>query len=156
MTENPKDVPANAPEFSNQLISAELLEEAARDCGRGVSTDPADRIIPLLYILQSNSPAVAKRGNAHIPDAEPGDFWLRNAASNPIRSGITGIDVLNCGMVRRWVEWRPNRQGYVTEHDQPPADTEDVITHDEAGIEKLFRYAEVTSTPSRTREKFSC
>jgi hypothetical protein len=139
MNDKPKDVPANAPEFSKQIIAAELLDEAARDAGKGVSTDPADRIIPLLYILQSGSPAVAKRGNAHIPDAEAGDFWLRNAASNPIRSGITGINVLNCGMVRRWVEWRPNRQGYVTEHDQPPADTEDVITRDEAGNEKVIQ-----------------
>jgi hypothetical protein len=96
-----------------------------------------DQLIPLIYLLQQGSPQVDKRGNKYMQDAEPGDFFLRTAL-NPIRSGLTGIEVQPCEMLRKWIEFLPNRGGYVTEHDRPPADLESRISS-ENGIEKIVQ-----------------
>jgi hypothetical protein len=122
------------PSNANSAIPAELRERAKRDAGEGVSSKAEDQLIPLIYVLQSNSPQVDKRGNAYEENAEPGDFFLRGAI-NPVRSGIEGIEAQPCMMLRKWVEWLPSRRGYVTEHDQPPADLESRISSENT-IEK--------------------
>jgi hypothetical protein len=118
-------------------LPADWLNTAARFSGRGVSTKAEDQLIPLIYLLQKGSPQVDKRGPKYVQDAEPGDFFLRGDL-RPIRSGVTGIEVQPCQMLRKWVEWLPNRQGYVTEHDRPPADLESRISS-ENGIEKIVQ-----------------
>jgi hypothetical protein len=130
---NDKTVPGVAPD----QLPAEWLNTAARFSGRGVSTRAEDQLIPLIYLLQQNSPQCDRRGNKYVQDAEAGDFLLRTAL-NPIRSGVTGIEVQPCEMQRRWIEFLPSRGGYVTEHDRPPADLESRITN-ENGIEKIVQ-----------------
>jgi hypothetical protein len=122
------------PGNAKLVIPAELRDRVKRDAGQGVSTKADDQLLPLIYVLHYNSPQVDKRGNAYEEGAEAGDFWLRGAL-NPIRGGIEGIEVQPCMMLRRWVEWLPSRGGYVTEHDQPPADLESRKSS-ENGIEK--------------------
>ena len=67
-------------------LPAELLVDTEKDAGMGVSFKQEDQLLPLIYILQSGSPAVDKRGDNYIDGAEPGDFWLRNAL-DPIKNG---------------------------------------------------------------------
>jgi hypothetical protein len=99
----------------------ELATRAEEDIGKGVSFDPADQTLPLLSVLQTNSPACDRRGADYIDGAKPGDFLLRGAA-DPIRDGETGIITIPCGIRRAYLEWLPNRQGFVARHEQRPDD----------------------------------
>jgi hypothetical protein len=132
-----KTKPGDAPVTTSTrpVVSPELRARRQRDAGRGVSTKAEDRLIPLLYVLQTGSPQVDQRGNNYVQDAEPGDFYLRNALQ-PIRSGIEGLDVIPCKMLRRWVGWLPQRRGLVAEYEKPPAGTEFRIIKDNSGNDK--------------------
>jgi hypothetical protein len=105
------------------VLPANLADLAAADAGRGISTDPADQSLPLVYILQTGSDPCERRGAGYIDGAEPGHFLLRGAA-NPIRSGIDGITAINCGIRRSWLEWLPSRGGFAARHDKRPGDAE--------------------------------
>jgi hypothetical protein len=105
------------------LPPSELAEQMQIDAGRGVSSRPEDQLIPILYVLQTNSPACDKRGAGYIDGAEPGHFLLRGAIE-PIRDGTVGIEAIPAGMVRTFLEWLPGRQGLVGRHDKLPNDVE--------------------------------
>jgi hypothetical protein len=125
------------PGNADQVVLAEWLDQAERDAGRGVSDKAEDLFAPLVYLLQSGSPQCDRRGNGY-EGGEAGDFWLRGAI-RPVRSGVEGLPVIPCGMTRTWLEFLPNRGGYVTQHDQPPADMESRISHDDSGNEKIVQ-----------------
>ena len=117
-------------------LPEELLGLTEEDAGRGVSFDQEDQLIPLIYVLQSNSPVVEKRNNPnYVEGAEPGHFWLRNSI-HPIANGEEGIEVIPCGMQRTWIEWLPQRQGFVTRHSEPPADMETRTVRGDDGRER--------------------
>jgi hypothetical protein len=116
-------------------LPAELIEQTAADSGRGVSTRPEDQLIPIVYVLQTNSPACDKRGAGYIEDAEPGHFLLRGAIE-PIRDGTVGIDVIPCGMTHSFLEWLENRQGLIGRHAKPPSDIEVRTIKGEGGRER--------------------
>ena len=116
-------------------VSQDMLDAMERDAGQGVSYKQEDQLLPLIYVLQSNSPVTEKRSDNHVEGAEPGHFWLRNAI-NPIRDGVLGIEAIPIEMTRTWIEWLPNRQGFVARHDAPPADMVEKLVRDESGREK--------------------
>ena len=118
-------------------VPQDMLDAMERDAGQGLSFKQEDQLLPLIYVLQSNSPITDKRSEGYIEGAEPGHFWLRNSV-NPIRDGLLGIEVIPCEMVRTWIEWLPNRQGFVARHDEPPVDMEEKIQRDESGKEKAI------------------
>jgi hypothetical protein len=135
------------------LVPEELLDITAQDAGRGVSFDQDDQLIPLIYVLQSNSPVVDKRGDNYIQGAEPGHFWLRNALE-PIVSGVDGLDCIPCGMQHTWIEWLPARAGFVQRHDKPPADMEVKITRGDDGRERKTNVRHNGNIIQETREFF--
>jgi hypothetical protein len=116
-------------------LPAELFDATQEDAGLGVSFKQEDQLLPLIYVLQSNSPAVDKRGDNYIEGAEPGDFWLRNSL-DPIKNGEEGIVAIPCEMQRSWIEWLPNRGGFVARHDTPPKDMELKTMRGDDGREK--------------------
>jgi hypothetical protein len=118
-------------------VSQEMLDAMERDAGQGVSYKQEDQLLPLIYILQSNSPVTDKRGDNYVEGAEPGHFWLRNSIT-PIRNGVSGIDVIPVEMARTWIEWLPNRQGFVARHNEPPYDMVEKMIRDETGREKMI------------------
>jgi len=126
---------SNEVAVTNQELSAELLDLTAEDTGKGVSFKQEDQLLPLIYVLQGLSPQVQKRGDSHIEGAEPGHFWLKNSLT-PIWDGEKGIEVIPCEMVRTWIEWLPNRGGFVARHEAPPADTIQKTMRDDAGAER--------------------
>jgi hypothetical protein len=75
----------------------------------------------MIYVLQQMSPSIDKRGDNYIEGAEAGDFWLRNSLK-PIHNGEEGIIAIPVDMLHTWIEWLPNRGGFVARHDAPPAD----------------------------------
>lgn len=136
-------VPREEPGTALQTVSPpgavsvpdELLGVTEADAGLGVSFKQEDQLLPLIYVLQSNSPVVEKRGDNYIAGAEPGHFWLRNSI-NPIKDGVEGIMAIPCIMERTWIEWLPNRGGFVARHTEPPADMRLQTIRDDAGKEK--------------------
>jgi hypothetical protein len=113
-------------------LPAELSDQTALDAGKGVSQDWGDRTIPLLGILQTNSPVCDKRGPEYIEGAEPGHIWMRGALE-PIRDGVIGIVVIPCDMLNSWIEWAPNRGGFVARHDHQPSDAVANVAVTESG-----------------------
>lgn len=108
---------------------AALAERLAADAGKGVSGEQEDNIVPLIYILQTQSPQVSKRNPEYIEGAEPADIWLRNAAK-PIVKGNDGFLFQPCHFTKDWVEWVPRTKGggFVARHDDCPEDA--VLTED--------------------------
>jgi hypothetical protein len=103
------------------------LEEAMKtDAGKGISTDAADNLVPLAYVLQGLSPQVDEANAASIPGAKAGDIWLRNYAT-PIIKGKDGMLFQPCYFSKDWVEWVPRERGggFVARHDSRPSDAED-------------------------------
>jgi hypothetical protein len=125
-----EDAAAVVP-LDNQL-PAELLDLAAQHAGEGVSNRAEDNLLPLIYIEQTGSPHVDKRSPDYIDGDEPGHFRLSNAL-DPIRNGVEGIEVIPCAMKRVWIEWLPNRQGFVAEHAEMPADAVTKIIDGDGG-----------------------
>ena len=103
--------------------SPAMLKRMQKDSMRGRSTDQADNMIPLIYVLQSLSPQVLKKKDTYINGAEPGDIWLRNAP-DPIVKGEEGIEFQPCFFSKDWVEWVPRDDGggFVARHDSLPED----------------------------------
>jgi hypothetical protein len=116
-------------------VPAELLEATEKDAGLGISFKPEDQLLPLIYVLQTGSPICDKRGENHIEGAEPGHFWLRNSL-DPIKDGEEGIITIPCEMQRTWIEWLPNRGGFVNRHDAPPIDMKTAKIRGDDGREK--------------------
>lgn len=104
-------------------VPAELMQQFEQHAGAGVSTDASDNVVPLIYLLQPLSPAVMRGHDKQIEGAEPGDIWLRNAP--PEHSILKeGMVVQPCGFTKTWVEWMPNRGGFVQRHAERPADAQ--------------------------------
>jgi hypothetical protein len=91
-------------------LPSEMEEMMREDSGKGTSQAAEDNIVPLIYILQSNSPQVIKRNDAYIEGAEPGDIWLRHA-THPIMKGSEGFLFVPCYWWKDWVEWIPRDKG---------------------------------------------
>ena len=99
----------------------EYLALTAQYAEAGVSFKAEDQLLPLIYVLQQLSPQVDKRGGQYVEGAEAGDFWLRGAIK-PIRKGEIGIMAIPVQMNRVFIEWMPNRQGFVARHEEQPTD----------------------------------
>lgn len=108
---------ANTTAVADAEVEA-LLNEYA---GAGTSAAVEHNTVPMVYVLQSNSPQVNKRGDAYVQDAEPGDLWLKNAAK-PIVKGMEGVIFQPVHFQWAWVEWKPNRGGFVAAHNERPSD----------------------------------
>jgi hypothetical protein len=87
-----------------------LAEAAEADAGRGVSTDAADNIVPLVYVMHPLSPQVDESSPSYVPGAKAGSIWLRNAET-PMVDKDQGILVQPCAFWKDWVEWVPRDSG---------------------------------------------
>jgi hypothetical protein len=103
---------------------ADLVEG---DAGQGISQAQEDNLVPLIYVLQTNSPQCNKRDDRYVDGAEPGDIWLRGAPS-PVVKGADGFLFQPCHFVKDWVEWVPRDSGggFVGRHDERPANAREV------------------------------
>lgn len=102
---------------------------AAADAGKGVSTDQADNLVPLIYVLQTNSPQVNKRDEKYVEGAEPGDILLKGAPHPVVKGEGEGAGVLfqPCWfnkVVNEWIPRNPDGSGggFVGRHEAMPSD----------------------------------
>jgi hypothetical protein len=107
---------------SSTAIPAVLLDQMAADGPKGVSLHPADLLLPFIKPIQAGSPCADKHNDAdYIAGAEPGNFLL---GLSEIRDGREGIEVVPAEMQHAWIEFLPNRGGFVARHSTLPDDIE--------------------------------
>jgi hypothetical protein len=105
---------------SDPAAIAKINEMMKADAGKGVSTAMEDNVVPLIYILQALSPQVQKKKpESYIKDAEAGMIWFRG--TKDLVNGDDGMAVVPCHFNKVWIEWQPNRGGFVARHDEKPA-----------------------------------
>lgn len=116
-------------------MPAFMEEQAKADQGKGVSTDQADNLVPLVYVLQSNSPQVNRhKPEVYVAGAEPGDIWLKGAPQPIIKGGPdeAGLLFQPCWFGKCVNEWIPRNAdgsggGFVARHQVMPEDAQEVI-----------------------------
>lgn len=101
------------------------LKDYEADSGKGTSSAQEDNLVPLIYVLQANSPQTLKRNPDYIEGAEAGGIWLRGSEP-PVIDGEKGILFQPCFFSKDWVEWIPRDSGggFVGRHDSCPAEAE--------------------------------
>jgi hypothetical protein len=114
------------PLTSVQSAPAFLASSIKEDAGKGVSMAAEDNLVPLIYVLQSNSPQVNKRDPDYVEEAEPGSLWLRSSGM-PAINGETGILFQPCHFSKDFVEWDPASRGrFQGRHLKMPADARQI------------------------------
>jgi hypothetical protein len=126
----------------------EITKMMAQDAGKGVSTAVEDNIVPLVYILQALSPQVNKKKEEYIQDAEAGMIWFRG--TKDVVAGDDGIPVVPCHWSKSFIEWLPDRGGFVARHDSMPDDA--VLTTDPQNPKRKFWKRKNGNTVVETRE----
>jgi hypothetical protein len=100
-------------------LPAHMMEDADQLAGLGNSRDANDASMPFLAILQKGSPQCDDEHSKHIDGAKAGMFL--NTATGRLWDGKeAGVEVIPCGYQKKFVEWKPNRGGYVETHDFDP------------------------------------
>lgn len=83
-----------------------FLDEAmGEDAGKGVSTASADNIVPMIKVLQPQSPEVLNGGPAYVVGAEMGMILVKGLG--PLREMV----FQSCHFDKAWPEWRPRGGG---------------------------------------------
>jgi len=108
------------------LVNDEMMAMLMEDSGKGVSSSAEDNIVPIIYLLQANSPATKKSNPAYIEGAVAGDIWKRNSIHQPLVKGDEGMYFQPCYFSKVWIEWRPNRGGLAGVHQDRPVDAKEV------------------------------
>lgn len=107
------------------------------DADAGTSKDMADNIVPLIYVLQALSPQ-CQRGAEQIQGAKAGDIWLRGTKT--VIDGEIGMVVQWCFFAKFWIEWQPDRGGFVAQHNERPSGAVQVPDpKDERGKRKIWK-----------------
>jgi len=109
--------------LSREGVSNKVLELAKKNAGAGTSSDASDNIVPFIYVLQSLSPVALPKNPAYIEGAEAGDFWLKNAP-DPIVKADEGFEFQPVSFSKCWIQWKPERGGFVAKHATKPAEAE--------------------------------
>lgn len=95
------------------------LASVEADAGAGSQNMQAsDMQTPIISVLQANSPQCKKSDGKYIKGAEEGMFY--NNVTNEVYSGEDGLIVVPCFFEKVYIEWKPNRGGFVEAH---PAST---------------------------------
>jgi len=115
-----KEVVPMKPKGSG-AVTKSVLDAAAKYAGKGISDRQEDNIVPLVYLLQSNSPQTQKGSDKFVKGATGGAIWLRNAPEGAsVFDGDEGIVFQPCHFSVCWIEWLPNRGGFVARHSSRP------------------------------------
>jgi len=119
-----KAVVKTAPKPQQAVAKANVNVDMLLDqyAGAGVSTDASDNTIPFIYLVQSLSPVALKSRSEYIKGAEAGNIWPRG--EKQVWDGEEGIRVIPCYFSKCWVEWMPNRGGFVERHETKPSQAE--------------------------------
>jgi hypothetical protein len=124
--------------LANAAPPAHLAGKIASDAGKGVSSASEDNIVPLIYVLHPLSKACQRSKPEYIDGAAGGDILMRSSA-NPLVKGDKGILVQPCFFHKAWVEWMPNRGGFVAQHEERPVDASEHADPKNPNVKKFIR-----------------
>lgn len=119
-----------APRAGGSAPPAHLKNKIKQDAGKGISGSADDSLVPLIVVLQAQSPQAIKQKPEFIRGAEAGVIWMKNAP-HPIIKGEEGILFQPCHFYKNVGEWIPRNKdgsggGYVGVHDTMPSDAKEV------------------------------
>lgn len=116
------------PATRRDQVPATRAQRLERAAGRGVSTDRDDKIIPMIRVLQSQSPQCLKQKPEYLgKDAEAGVFWFKGAAKELV-DGKVGFEFIPCYFTKAWLQFdgpRDKSPNFVARHEdraKRPAD----------------------------------
>lgn len=113
-----QQIDAAIPEESKDLATAPSFME--QDAGGGFEqTNAEDYAIPFLKILQSGSPQLKRSEGEYIEGAREGDIF-----NTVTREVYEELRVVCCAYKRAFIEWRPDRGGFVKQWDTEPKPTD--------------------------------
>lgn len=101
-------------------VAGNIDDMMNEDAGRGTSQDMSDNIVPLIYILQALSKQAVKGSPEYIKGAESGTIWPRG--TKDLVDGEEGILVQPVHFAKCWIEWLPDRGGFVARHPTRPSE----------------------------------
>lgn len=134
---------------STEIVDENLANMMAADGGKGVSTAMEDNVVPLIYILQSQSPQVLKKKEEYVDGAEAGMAWFRGTRK-VVDAENEGLLVQPCFFSKCWIEWMPDRGGFVERHLDRPDDA--VLKTDPKNPKKKYWERPNGNTVVETRE----
>lgn len=115
-------------------VARSVAEAAAKYAGEGISHRMEDNIVPLIYLLQSNSKPATRGHEKFVKGAEGGGkIWLRNdPPATSLIDGDEGMLFQPCKLNVVFIEWMPDRGGFVARHTTRPKEAvlKDVIGDD--------------------------
>lgn len=98
------------PEQQSGELAAPIPIDFAADANVGnEEVTAADIALPYLSILQKNSPQVDPDGPGYVEGAKVGDIF--NNLTMRLFDGKTGITIVPCYYVRKFIEWVPRELG---------------------------------------------
>jgi hypothetical protein len=97
-------------------LPAELVEVAAKYCGRGIATTAADFNRDQMKIAQALSPPLDPNDGLYMPGLKIGQYFIPGVFA---RDSVTAIfvDYVPC-----WVEWGANRTGFIARYLEKPSE----------------------------------
>lgn len=135
---------ALAPAQSTALATSASLDALAGFSQAGMSNlSMRDLIMPRIGIIQSLSPQLKKNKPEYIAGAEEGMMF--NAATRQLMKAMRFLPVLHR---IHYIEWKPNRGGFVADHGDSPEIEHDVVRKDEKGFEFLPNGNIISRTPT--------
>jgi hypothetical protein len=87
------------------------LAEMESTRGATVSHRLEDNVLPLVRLLQTNSPEVNRRNAAYVEGASPGDWYFRDAPVEIVR-GEEGFEIQPIMIDHVYVQWKAERGGF--------------------------------------------
>lgn len=109
------EVKAEVVKAGDAGLPSTILVDLAADRGAGSETVTAkDMAIPIISILQGNSPQCKKSDPKWIEGATEG--MLFNNVTNEVYGGDQGLTMLACYREKVFIEWKPKRGGFVAIH----------------------------------------
>lgn len=126
-------------------VPAYLKDKIKADSGKGISESADDSLVPLLVVLQAQSPQAMKQKPEYLKGAEAGDIWMKNAPRPVVKAGPEhdGVLAQPCSFYKNVVEWIPKNKdgsggGYVGEHATMPKDAKEVADKDDPERKRMM------------------
>lgn len=136
----PKHTTTALTKTSSAGVPANVAAAADKYAGMGISDRMEDNIVPLIYLLQSNSKPATRGHERYIQGAVGGSIWLRNDPPELcLIDGDDGFIFQPCHLSVCWIEWMPDRGGFVARHQfRPEAATLQDRESDDGTIRKVW------------------
>ena len=101
-------------------LSADIMSDLMQDSGEGTVFNSDEMQIPYIRLAQAMSPQVTKGDGKFIKGLAAGDIF--NNLTNEYWDGETGLKVIPCYLVTKYIEWIPMEKGGGFVQEIPPGD----------------------------------